>query len=91
MVVLIAMLTGISDIAALIALFGVNACMILFGILMEARPAEPGVGWAPFWFGCVAGAVPWIAIGAYLSAVTARRGSSSGSSCRSSSSSAASP
>ncbi len=66
MVVLIAMLTGISDIAALIAIFGVNACMILFGILMEARPAEPGVGWAPFWFGCIAGAVPWIAIGAYL-------------------------
>ena len=66
MVVLIAMLTGISDIAALIALFGVNASMILFGILMEARPAEPGVGWAPFWFGCIAGAVPWIAIGVYL-------------------------
>ena len=66
MVVLIAMLTGISDLAALIALFGVNASMILFGILMEAQPAESGVRWAPFWFGCIAGAVPWIAIGAYL-------------------------
>ena len=35
MIVLIAMLVGISDIAALIAIFGVNACMILFGLLME--------------------------------------------------------
>jgi len=43
MVVLIAMLTGISDVAALGALFGVNAAMILFGLLMEhyERPGNP--------------------------------------------------
>jgi hypothetical protein len=67
MIVLIAMLTGISDVAALIALFGVNAAMILFGWLMEvANPPRRPVWWTPFWFGCIAGAVPWIAISIYL-------------------------
>ena len=63
MIVLIAMLTGITDLYALIALFGVNAAMILFGLLMERanRPGEP-VTWWPFACGCIAGAVPWIAI-----------------------------
>lgn len=63
MVVLIAMLTGISDLAALIAIFGVNAAMILFGLAME-RANAPGrpVEWRPFLYGCFAGAVPWIAI-----------------------------
>jgi hypothetical protein len=66
MVVLIAMLTGISDAAALIAIFGANAAMILFGLLMERQPPDAGADWTPYWFGCVAGAVPWIAIGVYL-------------------------
>ncbi len=67
MIVLIAMLTGISDIAALIALFGVNASMILFGWLQE-KYETPGdnVNWLAYWFGVIAGAVPWIAIGIYL-------------------------
>ena len=43
MIVLIALLTGISDAAALIALFGVNASMILFGRLQE-KYEEPGAG-----------------------------------------------
>jgi hypothetical protein len=66
MIVLIAMLTGIGDIAALIALFGVNASMIFFGLVQE-HYAEPGSGrLLPFWLGCIAGAVPWIAIGVYF-------------------------
>lgn len=67
MVVLIAMLTGLSDVSALIAIFGVNASMILFGWLVE-RDHEPGQpGWGlPFAFGSIAGIVPWIAIGLYL-------------------------
>lgn len=66
MIVLIAMLTGISDVAALLGLFGVNASMILFGWLQE-KYEEPGSrGWLPFIFGCIAGAVPWIAIGIYI-------------------------
>jgi hypothetical protein len=66
MVVLIAMLTGISDVAALIAIFGANAAMIFFGLLMERQDREADVDWLPFWLGCVIGAVPWIAIAAYL-------------------------
>ncbi len=63
MIVLIAMLTGISDLAALIALFGVNAAMIMFGAAMERanRSGRPVI-WLPFVFGSIAGAVPWIAI-----------------------------
>jgi len=66
MVVLIAMLTGISDVAALVAIFGVNAAMILFGLLVE-HYERPGTGdWLAYWFGVLAGAVPWIVIGLYL-------------------------
>jgi hypothetical protein len=65
MIVLIAQLVGISDVAALLALFGVNTAMILFGWLQE-RYERPGGGWLPFVFGCVAGVVPWVAITVYL-------------------------
>ena len=66
MVVLIALLPGIFDIAALIAIFGVNASMILFGLLME-HYEEPGrPNWMSFIFGCITGAVPWLAIGFYI-------------------------
>jgi hypothetical protein len=66
MVVLIAMLTGISDVAALGAIFGVNAAMILFGLLQE-HYEEPGSRrWMPYWFGVIAGVVPWVLIGVYL-------------------------
>jgi hypothetical protein len=65
MIVLIALITGISDIAALVALFGVNVSMILFGLLQE-KYEKPGGGMLPFWLGCIAGVTPWIAIGIYL-------------------------
>ncbi len=63
MVALIAMLTGITEVYALVAIVGVNASMILFGWLMErTNPDRDRVDWLPFVFGCVAGVVPWIAI-----------------------------
>lgn len=66
MIVLIAMLTGIGDVAALVALFGVNVSMILFGLVQE-HTERPGEGrMLPFWLGCIAGAVPWVAIGIYI-------------------------
>ncbi len=66
MIVLIAQLVGIFDVAALLALFGVNAAMILFGWLQE-HYEDPGKGgWLPFLFGCLAGVVPWLAVGIYL-------------------------
>ena len=66
MVVLIAMLPGISDIAALGAIFGVNACMILFGWLFEKYETPGDADWLSYWFGVFAGAVPWIVIGIYI-------------------------
>ena len=66
MVVLIASLVGILDIAALTAIFGVNASMILFGWLVEKYEQPGSTDWTAFIFGCIAGIFPWIAIGAYL-------------------------
>ena len=63
MIVLIAMFTGIADLRALLAIAGVNAAMILFGLLMEhTNLGRDRPDWLPFWFGCIAGSVPWIAI-----------------------------
>lgn len=63
MIVLIAMLPGITNLYALIALFSVNAAMILFGLLMEqVNQNRDDVTWWPFVFGCIAGVVPWLCI-----------------------------
>jgi hypothetical protein len=66
MIVLISQITGISDIAALLAIFGINASMILFGGLQEKyeKPGKPN--WLPFWFGSFAGIIPWVAIVIYV-------------------------
>jgi hypothetical protein len=66
MIVLIAQICGISDIAALLAIFGINACMILFGALQEKYEKPGKSGWMPFWFGSFAGIIPWIAIAVYV-------------------------
>ena len=66
MIVLIAMLAGIRDIAALIGLFAANSAMILFGLLMERQQNPANPDWSAFWFGSIIGAAPWVAIGVYL-------------------------
>lgn len=67
MVLLIAYLTGITGLAAMIGLAGANVAMILFGQRMErVNEGRAEVEWQPFVFGCVAGAFPWVAIGASL-------------------------
>jgi len=66
MVVLIAQVTGVADVVAIIALFGVNASMILFGWLQEKYENPGNGGWLPFIFGCITGAVPWIALLFYV-------------------------
>ena len=67
MILLIAMIFGIGDVAGLIGIAGANVAMILFGWLMEVVN-EPGkrVWWTPFWFGCIAGVAPWIGLVIYL-------------------------
>jgi hypothetical protein len=70
MVVLIALYSGITGISALIGIAGANVAMILFGWLQESTnpPGRSTVTMKPFWFGCVAGAAPWVAIGYNLAA-----------------------
>lgn len=63
MIVLIAMITGVSDIGAVVAIFGANSAMILFGLLMERlNPDRARPDWTPYIFGCIAGIVPWLII-----------------------------
>ncbi len=66
MIVLISQITGISDIAALLAIFGINASMILFGALQEKYEKPGNKNLLPFWFGCFAGIIPWIVIVIYV-------------------------
>jgi hypothetical protein len=75
MVVLIAMLTGVADFVALLAIFAANAAMIFLGWLMELLnpPDRERTRWLPFALGCVVGAAPWVAIGAQIG-VSAGRG-----------------
>ncbi|MGA0078914.1 MAG: heliorhodopsin HeR [Candidatus Nanopelagicales bacterium] len=62
MIILISMINAVWDVVALLAIAGANIAMILFGWLQE-KYEEPGKGsLLPFWFGCIAGIVPWIAM-----------------------------
>jgi hypothetical protein len=67
MIVLIGLLSGVSDLGALIALFGVNASMNLFGLMMELHnQTTKKTDWTSYIFGCFAGIVPWIVIVVYF-------------------------
>ncbi len=69
MIVLIATLFGIYDIASLMLIFFVNASMNLFGLVMEqlnSGAEKTRVIWGPFIWGSVAGIAPWIAILLYM-------------------------
>lgn len=69
MIVLIALICGVSDIAALIGFFGANTSMILFGWLQEKYEQPGSGGWLPFIFGCIAGMIPWLGLVFYIFAV----------------------
>ena len=66
MIVLIAQVTGVAEISAIIAIFGVNASMILFGWLQEKYENPGNGGWLPFIFGCITGIVPWVVLMFYV-------------------------
>lgn len=63
MIVLIALVGGVSDVAAVVAIFAANTAMIFFGLDMEIfnRPGQR-VNWTPFLLGCVVGIVPWLLV-----------------------------
>lgn len=63
MIVLIALLVGIYDFSTLLLIFGLNATMNLFGLVMEqTNQDKKKVNWLPYIFGCIAGIIPWIVI-----------------------------
>jgi hypothetical protein len=67
MIVIIGMLSGVYDIAAIIAIFALNACMNLFGLMMELHnQTTQKTNWTAYIYGCFAGIVPWIAIAYYF-------------------------
>jgi hypothetical protein len=67
MIVLIGMLVGVSDLGALILMFGLNAMMNLFGILMELHnQTTQKTDWTSYIYGCFAGIIPWIVIFLYF-------------------------
>jgi len=66
MIVLIAQVTGVAEISAIISIFGVNASMILFGWLQEKYENPGSGGWLPFIFGCITGLVPWLVLLFYV-------------------------
>ena len=64
MVVLICLYSGITGIAALIAIVGANVAMILFGWVQELMnpPGRATTTMLPFWVGTLAGLAPWAAL-----------------------------
>ncbi len=69
MVVLIAQICGVTDVVAIVSIFGLNASMILFGWLQEKYEKPGSGGWVPFIFGCIVGIVPWVALCFYIFAI----------------------
>ena len=61
MIIVILQLNGTADYIALMGIAGVNVSMILFGWLQEKYTTPGGGDLLPFWFGCIAGIVPWLA------------------------------
>ena len=67
MIVLIGMLVGVWDLGAIILIFGINAMMNLFGIMMELHnQTTQKTNWTAFIYGCIAGIFPWIVIVLYF-------------------------
>jgi hypothetical protein len=67
MIVLIGILVGFQDLGGLILIFGLNATMNLFGVMMELHnQTTPRTNWTAFIYGCIAGIIPWIVILMYF-------------------------
>src|SRR4030066_1436984 len=67
MIVLIGMLVGLYDLGAIILIFGINAMMNLFGIMMELHNQHTQkTNWTSFVYGSGAGIIPRIGIAPYF-------------------------
>lgn len=67
MMVAVALLVGIYDLMSLVMIFAFVAIMNLTGLVMEIHnQTTKKTSWVSYWVGCLAGLVPWIAIGFYM-------------------------
>lgn len=67
MMVAIAMLSGVYDLASLIMIFALTAIMNGTGLIMEVwNGKSKKTNWLPFILGSKAGIIPWIVIGIYF-------------------------
>jgi hypothetical protein len=72
MMVAIALLSGMQDLASLIMIFALVAGMNLMGLVMEVvNSGKKKPSWLSFVIGCILGIVPWIAFGIYVWAANA--------------------
>jgi hypothetical protein len=71
MLIVIAWLCGMFDFVSIMLLFSLNACMNLFGYMMELHNQKTEkTNWTAFIFGCFAGLIPWIALFMYFLGVS---------------------
>lgn len=67
MIVAIASLVGIYDFMSLVMMFVLTSVMNLMGLVMEVHnQTTKKTNWLSYWIGCLAGAVPWLAIAFYM-------------------------
>lgn len=63
MIVGISLLVGIYDLMSLVMMFSLVAIMNLLGMVMEVHnQTTKKTNWLSYWIGCLAGAIPWVAI-----------------------------
>lgn len=67
MMVAIALLSGMSDLASLVMLFTLVGVMNLMGLVMEVvNQGKTRPDWLSFVVGCIAGIAPWVAFAIYV-------------------------
>lgn len=72
MMVAIALLVGIYDLASLLMLFALVMVMNLCGLIMEIHnQTTEKTKWVSYVVGCIAGIVPWVVVGVYFWAAAA--------------------
>lgn len=67
MMVAIALLVGVYDFVSLVCIFALVAIMNLLGLVMEVHnQTTKKTNWLSYYIGCLAGAIPWLAVAFYF-------------------------
>ena len=67
MMVAIALLVGVYDLASLVMIFALTSIMNLMGLVMEVHnQTTKTTNWLSYWIGCLSGALPWVVIALYF-------------------------